>query len=166
MPLDIPDGERFFVDSNILYYCFVETAPHSEMCRELLHRVQTGNLIAFTNIRSLQDCAHKTMLAEISNRSGRSRAGIVGWLKQQPESLAELPKTAEIGGRLMHLKLNLISTELADLANAIVVAQAHQLLLGDATIVVEMQRLGLVHLATNDDDFDRVLGINVWKPRP
>lgn len=165
MPLDIPNGERFFVDSNILYYCFVETPPHSEICRELLGRVQAGNLIAFTNMRSLQDCAHKSMLAEVSNRSGHSRAGIVGWLKQQPESLAELPRTAEIGDRLMKLSLNLIPTELADLANAIDVAQAHQLLLGDATIVAEMQRHGLVHLATNDDDFDRVPGITVWKPR-
>jgi predicted nucleic acid-binding protein len=166
MPLDIPNGERLFVDSNILYYCFVDTSPHSEMCRELLSRVQTGNLIAYTNIRSLQDCIHKTMLAEVSSRSGHSRAGIIGWLKQHPETLADLPRTVEVRGRLMQLALNLISAEIADLANTIVVAQAHQLLLGDATIVVEMQKHRLVHLATNDNDFDRVPGITVWKPRP
>jgi len=45
-------------------------------------------------------------------------------------------------------------------------AQAQKLLLGDASIVPQMQRHGIVHLATNDDDFDRVPGITVWKPRP
>ena len=27
MPLDVPDGERCFLDANILYYCYVETPP-------------------------------------------------------------------------------------------------------------------------------------------
>lgn len=44
-------------------------------------------------------------------------------------------------------------------------AQSEKLLLGDASIVVQMQRYGIVHLVTNDDDFDRVPGITVWKPR-
>jgi predicted nucleic acid-binding protein len=73
MPLDIPNGERFFLDANILYYCFVETPPHSEMCRQLLARVQNGELTALTDARALADCVHKTMLAEVSERYGRSR---------------------------------------------------------------------------------------------
>jgi len=28
-----------------------------------------------------------------------------------------------------------------------------------------MQRHGISHLATNDDDFDWVPGVTVWKPR-
>jgi len=35
MPLDVPDGERCFLDANILYYCFVETPPLSDACRML-----------------------------------------------------------------------------------------------------------------------------------
>jgi predicted nucleic acid-binding protein len=166
MPLDIPNGERFFLDANILYYCFVETPPHSEMCRQLLARVQNGELTALTDARALADCVHKTMLAEVSERYGRSRERLIGWLKQHPEVLAILPKTAEVCDRILRLQLTVLPNESANLASIVAIAQAHQLLLGDANIVAQMQRHGLIYLATNDDDFDRVPGITVWKPRP
>ncbi len=36
---------------------------------------------------------------------------------------------------------------------------------GDALIVAMIQRHGITHLATNDDDFDRVPDLSAWKPR-
>jgi predicted transcriptional regulator len=39
------------------------------------------------------------------------------------------------------------------------------LLTNDAALLAHMQALGMTHLATNDDDFDKVMGITVWKPR-
>jgi predicted nucleic acid-binding protein len=53
MPLDVPDGERFFLDANILYYCFVETPPLSDACRQLLRRVQNGDVVALTDVGAL-----------------------------------------------------------------------------------------------------------------
>jgi len=47
MPLEVPDGERCFLDANILYYCYVETPPLSEACRDLMRRVQNGGVAAF-----------------------------------------------------------------------------------------------------------------------
>jgi predicted nucleic acid-binding protein len=48
---------------------------------------------------------------------------------------------------------------------AVAVVQSQRLLLSDATIVILMQPHGITHLATNDDDFDNVPDITVWKPR-
>ncbi len=39
------------------------------------------------------------------------------------------------------------------------------LLTNDALIVALMRRHGLTNLVTNDDDFDSVPGLTVWKPR-
>ena len=39
------------------------------------------------------------------------------------------------------------------------------LLTNDAMIVALMRRHGVTHLVTNDNDFDRVPGLTVWKPR-
>jgi predicted nucleic acid-binding protein len=166
MPLDVPDGERCFVDANILYYCYVETPPLSEACRLLLQRVQNGVVVALTDVRTLNDCLHKTMLAEVSQRLGRTRERLVGWLKQHPEALAELPKTAEVCDRLAQLRMSVLLNEATMLPAVVATAQAQKLLLGDASIVTQMRLHGIVHLATNDDDFDRVPGITVWKPRP
>jgi predicted nucleic acid-binding protein len=166
MPLDVPDGERCFVDANILCYCFVETPKFSIASRAFLQRVQHGDLAAATSVRSLSDCVHKTMLAEISQRFGRSRQRLVGWLKQNPQAFDQLPKTAEVCDRLLQLRLTVLPQETSMLKQAVSLSQSHQLLLGDATIVALMQRHGITHLATNDDDFDRVPEITVWKPRP
>jgi uncharacterized protein len=165
MPLDIPDGERCFLDANILYYCFVEVPPLSEACRRLLERVQNGDLVALTDVRALSDCVHKTMLAEVSQQIGRPREKLVGWLKQHPEALADLPKTSEVCDRLMQMRLDIVPNEATMLPTMLAAAQTGKLLLGDAGIVVQMRTHGITHLATNDDDFDRVPGITVWKPR-
>lgn len=63
MPLDVPDGERCFLDANILYYCFVEVPLVSEACPHFMQRVENGDVEAVTDTRALSDCAHKTMLA-------------------------------------------------------------------------------------------------------
>lgn len=166
MPLDVPDGERCFLDANILYYCFVDVPPLSAACRGLLQRVQNGTLEAVTDVRGLYDCVHKTMLAEVSQRFSRPREKLVGWLKQHPEALADLPKTLEVCDRLAQIRLTIVSNDAGILPQVVAAAQTEKLLLSDANIVVQMRALGIVHLATNDDDFDRVPGITAWKPRP
>jgi predicted nucleic acid-binding protein len=165
MPLDVPNGERCFVDANILYYCFVETPDFSVASRDFLHRAQQADVDAVTSVRCLSDCIHKTMLAEISQRFGRSRDRLIGWLKQNPNAFDQLPKTAEVCSRLLQLRLTVLPHEASILSQAVALSQSHQLLLGDATIVALMQRHGITHLATNDDDFARVPGITIWQPR-
>jgi predicted nucleic acid-binding protein len=76
-----------------------------------------------------------------------------------------LPKTLEVCDRLLQLRLAILRNEAGMLPAVVAAAQIGKLLLGDANIVVQMQAHGIVHLATNDDDFDRVPGITVWKPR-
>jgi predicted nucleic acid-binding protein len=51
------------------------------------------------------------------------------------------------------------------LAQATGVAQQVGLLTNDALIVTLMRRRGLTHLVTNDDDFDAVRNLTLWKPR-
>ncbi len=127
--------------------------------------MQSGDVVGVTDVRALSDCIHKVILAEVSQHFGRTRDHLIGWLKQHRESLADLPKTAQTCARLLQLRLSVVPTESANLPTAVAIAQKHQLLLNDAGIVAQMRRHGVAHLITNDDDFDRVPGITVWKPR-
>jgi len=53
----------------------------------------------------------------------------------------------------------------AAIAAAAEVSKQLSLLTNDALIVALMRRHGIEHLATNDDDFDGVPDVTVWKPR-
>ena len=61
--------------------------------------------------------------------------------------------------------LDLRSVNAARLAAADDVPRETGLLTNDATTVALMRRHGLSDVATNDDDFDAVPGLTVWKPR-
>jgi predicted nucleic acid-binding protein len=67
--------------------------------------------------------------------------------------------------RLSVVPMTILSVDDQLLRDAIRVAVQYGILTNDAVIVALMQRHGLVHLVTNDDDFDRVGGVTVWKLR-
>jgi predicted nucleic acid-binding protein len=54
---------------------------------------------------------------------------------------------------------------LETLAGAQRMSNAYGLLASDALILALMEEYGITDLATNDDDFDRVPSLRVWKPR-
>ena len=48
MPLNIPTGETVFLDANIFYYHFVSLPGLSTACKDLLYRIEQGDLIGVT----------------------------------------------------------------------------------------------------------------------
>ncbi|HEY1684130.1 MAG TPA: type II toxin-antitoxin system VapC family toxin [Tepidisphaeraceae bacterium] len=165
MSLDIPDGTVCFIDSNILYYALVSTPPVSEHCLAFLNRVIAGKISATVSVPVLSDTLHKVMMAEVAAITQRDRAGIVGYLGKHPEIITRLTEYPRAMDRLSTIPMNFLPLNQAFLHEAASLAVRHGLLTNDAIIVTLMQQHGLVHLATNDDDFDRVPGITIWKPR-
>jgi len=165
MPLEIPDGTVCFVDSNILYYALVPTPIVSEHCLRLLDRAIAGSVSLSASIPVVSDAIHKVMISEIAQVSGRDRAGMIGFLNKHPElisTLVEYPKAIE---RLSAVPMQILPLDVQLLRDATRLAVQHSILTNDALIAAIMQRHGIIHLATNDDDFDRVAGVTVWKPR-
>ncbi len=77
LPLDLPDGGRCFVDTNVFYYHFVETPPMSGPCATFMERVANGTIEVYTSLHILADAVHKAMLTEAATKFGRNRAGLV-----------------------------------------------------------------------------------------
>lgn len=65
--------------------------------------------------------------------------------------------------RALAMHVEPVTVDLIERAAALSVQ--HQLLTNDAITVASMEKLGLTHLATNDDNFDTVPGFTIWKPR-
>lgn len=165
MPLDLPDGSLSFVDTNVLVYHFVENPRFSPECREYLRRVVAGKMFAVSAEGVVADAVHKVMAEEARLVHGLD-SGAIRFLQRHPAEITKLGAFVEATKQLERLPIRLVPVDLTIIRQSAELAQQHGLLTNDAIIVALMQRHGISHLATNDDDFDRVPGIQVWKPRP
>jgi predicted nucleic acid-binding protein len=164
MPLDLPDGSVSFVDANILVYHFVAHAELSDECRRYLRRVVAGDITAVSVESVIADAVHKVMAEEARLQHALDR-GAIRFLQRHPNEIAKLSAFVEAAKQLEQMPIRLLAVDLIAVREGAELSQKYGLLTNDAIIVVLMQRHGIPHLATNDDDFDRVPGITVWKPR-
>ena len=165
MPLDLPDGASCFLDANIFYYHFVETPVASDACTDLLERVAGGAVTAFTSTHLLAEAMHKIMLAEAAARFSLRRPSLVDWLQANRQRIGELSEFPQAVKELSAMPVIRLSMEPTDFVRAGDICREFSLLTNDALSVALMQRNGLVDMATNDDDFDDVPGVTIWKPR-
>ena len=105
------------------------------------------------------------MLADAVSTHGLDRKGLVARLKREPQLLAGLGKHQAVitPVRSLNIQIGLVTPDLLETAAGLSTQLC--LLTNDALTIATMKKLGLTDLATNDDDFDRVDGITVWKPR-
>lgn len=164
MALDLPVGSRCFVDANILYYHFVETPPVSDPCSGFLQRTVAGDITACVSAAVLAEAIHKIMLAEAAARFGLQRPNLVNWLGNHRDRIRELTEFRAAAEQLATWPLVLLPTDSTVLAQAAATSQQHALLTNDALIVALMRIHGLTHLVTNDNDFNSIPGLTVWKP--
>jgi predicted nucleic acid-binding protein len=165
MPLNIPDGTLVFVDANILHYAVVPTPPFSQHVYPLMDRLTAGAIEGVINVQVLADAQHKAMLSLLAAQLGLPRSKLVGWAKKHPTNVSTMTGLVEAVELLHMAAAGVLPLDKEHLRQATNVSRQYGLLTNDAIIVAQMQRHGIVHLATNDDDFDRVPGITVWKPR-
>jgi predicted nucleic acid-binding protein len=165
MLLDLPEHQRCFVDANIFYYHFVETPPLSEPCTRLLERAAIGSVEIYSAMHVLSETVHKVMVTEAEQAFGRNRAGLVNWLQRNGHRIPELTRFRRAAAHLAAMGLRVLPTDVSDLVEASLLSAQFGLLTNDATIVALMRRHALTDLVTNDEDFDGIPDLRVWKPR-
>jgi predicted nucleic acid-binding protein len=82
-----------------------------------------------------------------------------------PEIIGRLSHYLVAAESLSKLRLRLLPIDWEVIRAGARLSIEHDLLTNDAIIVALMRRHQLTHLVTNDDDFDRLPGLRVWKPR-
>lgn len=162
---DIPKGTHCFVDANIFYYHQVNTPPLSDECSDFLQRIERQEVIGSTSTVSIAEATHKVMLADAVSTHGLDRKGLIWRLKREPQLLAALREHRAVVTtvRALGIQTEVVTSDLLEAAAGLSAQLC--LLTNDALTIATMRKLGLTHLATNDDDFDQIAGITVWKPR-
>lgn len=98
-------------------------------------------------------------------RHGLDRAGLAHRLQRHRQPIATLNEHTKVTALVRALAIHVEPVTLLTLERATSVSTKFQLLTNDALTVAVMEHLGLKDLATNDEDFDTVTSMTVWKPR-
>jgi predicted nucleic acid-binding protein len=85
-------------------------------------------------------------------------------LKQHPDKVQQLTRFRQAIQQVPQLGIQVLSVPPALIDAGAQVSLQTGLLTNDALIVAMMQAHGLTHLASNDPDFDRVLGLTRYAP--
>lgn len=160
----IPDGVVCYLDATIFYYHLVDVPPLSNDCSALLARIEQGHVQSVTSSVALAEATHKVMLAEVVQRHGVDHRGLIARLKRHPDLLDGLTNHAQVAATVRSLRLPVEAITLELLARGADVSSQKRLLTNDALTLAVMEKLGVTIMATNDDDFDAVEGITVYKP--
>jgi predicted nucleic acid-binding protein len=159
----IPSGTRVYVDANIHLYSAFKHPVYGTSCRDLLIRIDEGNVYGYTSDFVLDEVLHKLMIAEVAKNYTKSVRGAVAYIKKNPEVIAQLEVVwteMELLGRskFVVLENRSLFPEFVELS------KKYDLMATDAVHVAIMRRHGLMNIATNDPDFERVDWLTVWKP--
>ena len=166
MALQLPPMDRpCFVDANVLYYDVVAYPGISEYCTALVKEIMSGARPAVTLASAVADAVHKVMFSEIVEYHHRQRAGLLAWVKKNPDAIKPLTKFSAAAAKFTALPMTWLPASAELLRNGADIAAQHGLTVNDALIVAAMRRHQIEHLVTNDNDFDGIPGITVWKPR-
>jgi predicted nucleic acid-binding protein len=160
----IPDGIVCYLDATIFYYHLVDAPALSDDCSDLLKRIELGRVHGVTSSVAIAEATHKVMLADVVHQHDVGHQGLIARLKRHPELLDGLTNHHRVVAtvRSLHLPVEAITLDL--LARGAELSTQRRLLTNDALTLAVMEKREITILATNDDDFDAVAGITVYKP--
>jgi predicted nucleic acid-binding protein len=88
---DLPAGAAVFLDANILVYYLSSHSVFGPACRQLVNRIETGEIVGHTSTAVLSELAHRLMTLEAMMRFGWT-SKIVDRLKKSPASVQQLSR--------------------------------------------------------------------------
>jgi predicted nucleic acid-binding protein len=90
--------------------------------------------------------------------------GIVKHLKEHPDVVMGLDKYSIAPEKIRQMNVITLVITLEDVLDSKRTRESYGLLTNDSMSISVMKRFGISNIATNDSDFERIAGIEVWKP--
>jgi predicted nucleic acid-binding protein len=161
----IPAQAAVFLDANIFIYYFTPDPVFGPECQRLMERIsKLQDFFAFTSTHVLSEVAHQLMILEAVQLFGWPLAGITGRLQKHPAEIQKLSRFRQAIDEVPRLGIEVLSLERHLLPLATSLSQLHGLLTNDALTVATVQDQSIVHIASQDADFDRVPGLTRYAP--
>jgi predicted nucleic acid-binding protein len=158
---EIPEGERIFVDANILIYHFSGVSPES---RAFLQRCERKQVEAFTGIHILLEVTHRLMVLEALHKGVISGGQPARRLKEQPALVKRLSDYNRSVRQIPRLGIRVRAVTLPMVRTSEAIRLEAGLMTNDSVTVALMRQMGLTAIATYDADLDSIAGLRVYQP--
>lgn len=160
---NLPANTPVFIDANVFVYFLLKDDQYFPACKEFLARMETGEIIGFTNTLTMNETIFLYLKTHLIARHNLNPRQFLSFAKSHPKEVANvdlsLPlklftaETLRIVGPPQHIIIEYLP-------------QLHRygLLPNDTFHLLTMDYLNLSHIATNDKDFETIPHLNIWKP--
>lgn len=161
MPHRLSPGTRIFIDSNIFIYHFLGL---KEPCSQLLDRIEHKELMGFTSVVVLSEVLHRLMIAEAIEQYGLTPRKAVVYLKSHPHRVKTITRAHQAVNAISRMNITVwpLTRKILTIAQQII--HQHGLLTNDAINLATMRHYKIPLVASNDTDFERIEGTQLWKP--
>ncbi len=156
---DLPDGLAVFLDANVFLCYFTAHPITGAACEKLLDRIDRGDLTGVTSSQVLGEVIHRLMAIEACGRFGWPGKGIAQRMRKHAVEIQQLTRHRQAVDEVAMMRVQVLPVLRQQVSVAVDVITQSGLLFGDALIVAMMRDQGLQHLASNDQDFDRITGL-------
>jgi predicted nucleic acid-binding protein len=162
---DLPEGARVFIDANIFIYHFSAASRFNSSCTNFLERVEFGAVHGVTSAAIVLETIHRIMVEEaFLALPDIQPKNLVKYLKDHPDTVKGLEVNRGIPARIAQFNVEVIPTTMALIDQSQTIKTEYGFLSNDALILQIMRDRGLLHLASNDSDFERATNITLYKP--
>lgn len=162
--LDLIPGDSVFLDANTFVYHFDPDLRWSNSCGQLLQRIQNQEITGHTSASLLGEVAHRLMTIEAKARHRWSSGKLLHHLKKSPHIVQTLTNSEASVASIVASLVQIFPVDASLVVAATAVSRQTGLLTNDALTVALLQAHGLIKLASNDPDFDRVPGLTRYAP--
>ena len=161
---EIAAGTNVFLDANTFIYYFIAQPQFGAACTAILERIEHHDIIGWTSAHILAEVSHRLMTIEACSRFGWPYQNIASRLRTRPQDVQQLVGFRDAPVQIGRLPLKSIAVTSHHVLKATQVSQQDGLLTNDALLIAIMQDQGLVCLASNEADLDRLKGMTRYAP--
>lgn len=158
---DLQAGDHVFLDANVFIYHFL---GQSADCRQLLSRCHQGTLKGVTASFVVAEVMHRLMIAEAVARQLVTSSQVIKKLREHPDIVRQLQTPNQCAPQIKAMKIEIAPLTVVTLEASAAVRQQYGLLTNDSLLVATMQELSLQKLATRDQDFEQIGGLQIYQP--
>lgn len=155
------DEDRVFIDANIFIYNF---GGHSPECKDVLLRCAKGELLGITSTFILAEVLHRLMIAEAIEKGFITEKNPVHKLRDHPDIIKKLSTYIHDVEQICNMNIEIVPLTHNCIKKSAEIRQSEGILTNDSLVVATMKEKGVSILLTNDNDFDHIEWLQIYKP--